>query len=116
MTGTCVVKCIGVMCPTGSSCRAGSCQMDSGTGGTGSDQGGGTGIDPIGTAGGLSLAGTGTGTGTAGSKSSGLKPSSGKDPGCACDVVGRSPAGSAALLLAGLGVAAAGMRRRRRAA
>jgi MYXO-CTERM domain-containing protein len=114
--GTCVDKCTGVMCPGGAACVNGACQMASGTGGSGSNPDPGGGVDLGGT--GIIFGGS-TGTGTAnsntGANSSAPRGTS-KDPGCACGVVGQSPAGSLALLLGGLGLATATARRRRKAA
>jgi hypothetical protein len=113
--GGCVDACAGVMCPNGGQCVNGNCQAGNGNGSGGSSSGGGTdgGID---LGGGLNLSGSnGTGANGSGNSTGGPKPIT-KDPGCACDVVGRSPAGSAALLLGGLGVVLLGARRRRLAA
>ena len=101
--GTCVDTCAGVVCPGGGACVNGACQM--GTGGTMS----GVGNDgPIDFGGGLNLGGKDSGSGGNGRIS--------KDPGCACALVGASPAGGAAIFLAGLAASVALGRRRRRAA
>lgn len=114
--GACVDKCTGVTCPGGAACVNGSCPMVSGTGGSG-NQGPGIdpgGLDPLGGRG-IDLGGS-NGNGT-GNSNTGTAPRGGsKDPGCACDVVGRSPTGSVAVLLGGLGVVLAAARRRRQAA
>jgi hypothetical protein len=104
--GDCLDSCAGVMCPNGEACANGACQL--GTGG-GSSAGGTDGGITIG--GGLVLGGSTSN----GNHSSGALRSE-KAPGCACDVVGHSPAGQVGLLLAGLGAAVASLRRRRRAA
>jgi hypothetical protein len=108
--GACVDSCEGVMCPSMQVCVNGSCMLASGSGGTSSIGGTDGGID---FGGGLSLGGS-NGTG-ANSANNGKKPDL-KDPGCACDVVGRSPASGAALLVGGLAVVLLGARRRRQAA
>jgi len=109
--GNCIDLCLGVMCPGGAACVNGSCQMPTGDPST---TGGGPGIDPIG--GGITLGGTnGLGSGASGSVIPGGSVRPTKDPGCACEVVGQSPAGEAALVLAGLGSVLAMARRRRRA-
>jgi hypothetical protein len=110
--GACMDACSGVTCPPGQACSNGACVVN-GTGGSGSGDPGG-GID---LGGGLNLGGSngagasGPGNGTGG----GNKPVS-KDAGCACELVGRSPAGGAALLLGLLSAMAFGARRRRAAA
>jgi hypothetical protein len=105
--GACVDPCIGVMCPGGGACVNGACQMGTaGSTGTGGSDGG------IDLGGGIVLGGTNNAAG--GSRTG--KPRVSQAPGCACDIVGRSPAGGAAILLAGLGLALATARRRRRAA
>ncbi|HVY25080.1 MAG TPA: DUF4114 domain-containing protein [Polyangiaceae bacterium] len=109
--GTCVDLCAGVMCPNGGQCVNGNCQMGTGSGGS-SNSGGGT--DGI-SIGGISIGGTSSNGTGASSSGSGTKRAL-KDPGCACDVVGHSPVGSAAISLLGLGWAAAFARRRRKAA
>jgi hypothetical protein len=114
--GACVNKCDGVVCPGGAQCVNGSCPMV-GTGGTSSNgEGNGPSIDPGSnpTPGGIDLGGTTSTPGT-GNPGTVLRPK-GADSGCACDVVGRSPAGSVALLLSCVGLAVATARRRRRAA
>ncbi|MES1185830.1 MAG: MYXO-CTERM sorting domain-containing protein [Myxococcales bacterium] len=112
VAGDCVDPCAGVMCPGGAECKNGACQAP-GNGGSSSTGGSLGGIDPI--PGGITLGGTnGVGAGADGSVIPGGTGRVGKDPGCACDVVGRSPAGQAAMLLGGLGVALAMARRRRR--
>jgi MYXO-CTERM domain-containing protein len=91
--------------------------MASGTGGTGSTEpGGGLGDPGNGLGGGGIVIGGSTGTGTGNTNSGTVLRPKGADSGCACDVVGRSPAGSVALLLSGLGLAVATARRRRKAA
>ncbi len=114
--GACVDNCAGVMCPGGGACVNGACQMA--VGGS-SSTGGGNDVDvnlPGGiTLGGSSAVGTGTGASSTGAnKATGSRLS--QAPGCACEVVGQSPAGEAALLLGGLGAALGLARRRRRAA
>lgn len=108
--GTCVDLCAGVMCPNGGECVNGNCQMGTGTGGS-ANSGGGT--DGIIIGGGITIGGSnnGTGAGTSGGPKRVMK-----DPGCACEAVGHSPAGSAAISLIGLGWAVAFARRRRKAA
>jgi hypothetical protein len=106
--GACVDPCAGVMCPNGAACVNGACQMGMGTGGGSSSGGPDGGITLNG--GSLSF-GAASSNGTGNTSSGALR--SEKAPGCACDVVGRSPAGGAALLLAGLGLAVASLRRRR---
>jgi MYXO-CTERM domain-containing protein len=82
-----------------------------GTGGTTGTAG--TGID---FAGALNLGGnTGSGANGSGNGASGNKPIV-KDAGCACDIVGRSPAGGAAVFLGLVSAVAFGARRRRHAA
>jgi hypothetical protein len=107
--GACVDACEGVVCPNMGVCVNGSCTPGNGTGG--SSAGGTDGGIIIG--GSLNFGGS-NGTGANGS-GNGNKPII-KDPGCACDVVGRSPAGGAALLLGGVAVVLFGARRRRQAA
>jgi MYXO-CTERM domain-containing protein len=109
--GACVDSCTGVMCPNNGVCVNGNCMPGDGTGGTASTGGTDGGIDLGGS---LNLSGS-TGSGANGSGANGNKPIV-KDPGCACEVVGRSPSGSAALVLAGLGAVLLGSRRRRLAA
>jgi hypothetical protein len=105
--GACVDPCVGVMCPGGGACVNGACQMGTaGSTGTGGSDGG------IDLGGGIVLGGTNNAAG--GSRTG--KPRVSQAPGCACDIVGRSPAGGAAILLAGLGLALATARRRRRTA
>jgi len=111
--GMCVDLCTGVTCQAGASCKNGACTMD-GPGGPGTGGANPGGIDlngPI-TLGGSSANGTGAATNN--NNSTGPIHKSGA-PGCACEVVGQSPAGEAALLLAGLGAAVAAGRRRRKA-
>lgn len=107
--GACVDACEGVVCPNMGVCVNGSCTPGTGTGG--SSAGGTDGGIIIG--GGINLGGA-NGTGANGN-GNGNKPIV-KDAGCACDVVGRSPAGGAAVLLGGLAIVVLGARRRRRAA
>lgn len=103
--GSCVDTCAGVVCPGGGACVNGACQM--GTGGTMS----GVGSDgPIDFGGGLNLGGKSSGNGSAGNGRIT------KDPGCACALVGTSPASDAAIFLAGFAACIALGRRRRRAA
>jgi MYXO-CTERM domain-containing protein len=106
VAGGCVKKCAGVVCPGGGACVNGACQMGDGTG----NVAGTTGLDPLDPLGPLDLGGG------SGGKSSGGPTRVTKDPGCACEVVGQSPAGSAALLLGAFGAALGIARRRRRAA
>jgi hypothetical protein len=96
-----------VICPNSGACVNGACQMGTGVPSNGGGPGG---LDPIG---GITLGGR-NGSGASGSVIPGGSRIT-KDPGCACEVVGRSPAGEAALLLAGLGSVLAMARRRRRA-
>jgi hypothetical protein len=111
VAGNCVDLCANVVCPGGGACLNGTCQMGTG-GGSGSGVGGTGSID---LPGGINLSGSnGLGSGASGSVIPGGTRVT-KDPGCACEVVGRSPAGEAALLLAGLGSVLAVARRRRRA-
>jgi MYXO-CTERM domain-containing protein len=109
--GTCVDQCAGVVCPGGGACVNGACQMGNGTGTGGSSGLPGDGITLGGslTFGGSSNSGPGSNNGTSG------PGRATKDPGCACEVVGSSPAGNAALLLAGLATALATARRRKAA-
>ncbi len=112
VAGGCVDSCDGVVCPNMGVCVNGNCQSADGSGGTGSGTGGG-GID---LAGGLNLSGSnGQGANGSGTSGNGNKPVV-KDAGCACDIVGRSPAGGAAVLLGLVSVVVLGARRRRRAA
>ncbi len=104
--GACVDTCVGVVCPGGGACVNGACQLGTGASASGGTDGG------IDLSGGISLGGAANATG---GKNSGGPSRVTKDPGCACEVVGRTPAGSAALLLAAFG-AALGMARRRRKA
>jgi hypothetical protein len=105
--GACINSCMGVVCPGGGNCVNGACQM--GTGGAMS--GGGT--DGIILGGSLNFGGnTGSGSNNADGSSGRIT----KDPGCACTLVGSSPAGEAALLLAGLGACVAFARRRQKRA
>ncbi len=106
----CVDACAGVNCPNNGVCVAGNCQPG---GAGGSSSGGGT-DGVIDLPGGIDLGGA-TGSGANGAGANGNKPIV-KDAGCACDIVGRSPAGSAALLLGALGVVLLGARRRKSAA
>jgi hypothetical protein len=102
--GACVDPCEGVTCPNMGKCVAGSCLPGDGTGSSTPGAGGGLVIDgplDLGGRGGSGATGPGKGRGDL------------KDPGCACDVVGRSPAGGAAVLLGGLAVLLFGARRRR---
>ncbi len=108
VAGGCVDVCVGVICPGGGACVNGACQIGTG----GSSSGGGSDPDGIAFGGRISFAGTANGTG---GKNSGGPGRIAKDPGCACDVVGRSPAEDAALLLGGF-AAVLGMARRRRRA
>jgi MYXO-CTERM domain-containing protein len=110
--GACIDLCAGVVCPGGGLCVNGSCQM-----GTGSDPvtGGGT-TGTIDIPGGIVIGGSnGLGSGANGSVLPGGHVRGANDPGCACEVVGQSPAGDAALVFGGLGAALAMARRRRRA-
>jgi MYXO-CTERM domain-containing protein len=100
------------MCPNNGVCVNGNCMPGDGSGGTTGTGGTDGGID---LGGNLNLSGsTGSGANN-GTGANGGKPIV-KDPGCACDVVGRSPAGSAAFVLTGLGVVLLGARRRKLAA
>lgn len=104
--GTCVDTCTGVVCPGGAACVNGACQM--GTGGSAN----GSGADgPITLGGSLNLGGKGNGDNADGSSDRITK-----DPGCACALVGASPAGDVAIFVAGLAASVAFARRRRRAA
>lgn len=107
----CVDSCAGVTCPGGGVCKAGNCQAPDGSGSTGGS--GGIDIGPNINFGGSKNTGA-DGSG-ANNNNSGNKAIV-KDAGCACDIVGRSPAGSAAVLLGALGVVLLGARRRQRAA
>jgi MYXO-CTERM domain-containing protein len=110
MGGNCVDTCAGVVCPGGGACVNGSCQA--GTGGPGS--GGSSGLD-----GGLNFGGGLSFSGSANNGNGDGKPPGPREvaaPGCACEVVGQTPAGNVALLLAGVGTAVAVARRRRKAA
>ena len=112
VAGACVDPCAGVTCPGGAECKNGACQAP----GTGNGNGNGTGgslggIDPL--PGGITLGGA-NGSGANGSVLPGGHVRGANDPGCACDVVGRSPAGEAALFLGGLGAVLTMARRRRR--
>jgi MYXO-CTERM domain-containing protein len=113
VSGACVDSCAGVVCPGGAQCTNGSCPMVSGTGGS-SSTGGGVSIDP-GIPGGIDLGGSSNAGGTNGTTGGGKRVTT-ADPGCACEVVGRTPAGSVALLVGALGAAAAVARRRRKLA
>lgn len=106
--GVCVDPCAGVMCPGGAQCKDGSCQAP---GSGGSSSGGGN--DPIGIDLGGSISFSGTANSTGGSNSITGHGRTSQAPGCACEVVGSSPAGNALLLLGGLG-AVVGIARRRR--
>jgi len=106
--GECVDTCLNVVCPGGAACKDGSCQAP-GSGGSSSGGGSDPGID---FGGGISFSGTANHT-TGGTNSSVGRGRTSVAPGCACDVVGRSPAGNVLLLLGGLG-AALGVARRRR--
>ncbi|HEX2869911.1 MAG TPA: hypothetical protein VHP33_01620 [Polyangiaceae bacterium] len=107
--GTCVDQCMGVVCPGGGACVNGACQMGNGTGGT-------TGVpgDGINLGGSITFGGSANGDPGSNNGTSGPGRVT-KDPGCACEVVGSSPAGNAALLLAGLATAVATARRRKAA-
>ena len=109
--GTCVDTCTGVVCPGGGACVNGACQMGNGNGSGGSNGIGGDGINFGGALsfGGSTNNGTGSNNGTPG------RNRTSEAPGCACEVVGSTPAGNAALLLGGLAMAL-GMARRRKAA
>lgn len=107
--GNCVDLCAGVMCPNNGACVNGACQAGTGQPMTGIGGLNGNGEIP----GGINLSGS-NGSGANGTVIPGGTRVT-KDPGCACEVVGRSPAGEAALLLAGLGSVLAMARRRRRA-
>lgn len=114
--GACVDPCIGAMCPDGGQCKDGNCLPGDGTG-SGTSGGSGGIIGP----GGLGDLGGSTGTSADGSGADGNGSGKGnkaivKDAGCGCDVVGRSPAGSAAILLGALGAVLFGARRRKTAA
>jgi len=105
--GACVDACSGVTCQAGATCVNGGCQT--GTGGTSSG-----GPDDGITLGGSLTFGGNSSNGSGSNKSSGGGFRETKDPGCACEVVGRSP-GSAALVLAGFAAALAVTRRRKAA-
>lgn len=109
--GTCVDQCTGVVCPGGGACVNGACQMGNGNG-----TGGSSGLpgDGINLGGGLTFAGSANNGSGSNSATPGRKRTS-EAPGCACEVVGSTPAGNAALLLGGLAMAL-GMARRRKAA
>jgi len=116
VAGNCVDPCDGVTCPNGGKCEAGNCLPGDGTTdpGTPPDDGG---LNGLGGGGLVSPGEPGSGGGSAGSSSNGLSAKNvSKAPGCACEVVGSSSTGSAAVLLAGLGAAVFGARRRRKAA
>lgn len=110
--GACVDACAGVVCPNGGECVNGSCQMGNGTGGS-SSTGGDGGINLGGS---LSFGGKGSGSGNNGNGNGKPGNRGANDPGCACAVAYSSPAGSAALLVAGLAAFAGALRRRRRRA
>jgi MYXO-CTERM domain-containing protein len=112
--GACVDPCTGVTCPNGGACVNGNCQTGAPGGSNGPGVGGLGNVDP-GFPGGITLGGSnGVGAGATGSVLPG-DGHPGKDPGCACEIVGQSPAGDAVLVLGGLGAALAMARRRRRA-
>jgi hypothetical protein len=112
MGGNCVDTCAGVVCPGGGACVNGSCQAGTGLPGTGTGGSGpGGGLDFGGS---LSFSGTTNNNGNVDGKPPG--PREVAAPGCACELVGQTPAGDAALLLAGVGAAIAVGRRRRKAA
>jgi MYXO-CTERM domain-containing protein len=111
--GACVDLCAGVICPGGGACVNGACQA--GTGGSASTGGTVGGID---LPGGIDLSGGGTnnnGTGANGN-GNGNRAVTKAPGGCACEVVGQSPAGNVALLMGGLGLALGTWRRRQKAA
>ena len=109
--GACVDPCAGVMCPNAGLCVNGDCQPGTGNTGGSSSSGGTDTIDP--NDGIIITAGTAAGGSANNGQVIGRKL---KDPGCACDVVGRSNAGSAAILLLGIAGAVGAARRRRKAA
>jgi hypothetical protein len=116
--GACVDPCAGVTCPNGGKCVGGNCQDATGTPGGPNGTGGSLSIDPNSPVpGGIDLGGGGN-AGSSSSSSGGGHSLGSREvkAGCACDVVGGSPAGSAAVLLGSLGALFIGARRRRRAA
>jgi MYXO-CTERM domain-containing protein len=105
VAGACVDPCEGVVCPGGGACVNGACQMGTGMPGSGGST---PGID---LPGGLDLGGSSNGSGANSATNGGGRTA--KAPGCACEVVGGTRAGNAALLLAGFGAFLAMARRRR---
>ena len=82
----------------------GNCQMGSGSAGSSNSGGSDGGID------------LGDGITLGGSSAGATRGRTLKDPGCACAVVGRTPAGGVAILLMGFGFLLGAARRRRQAA
>jgi MYXO-CTERM domain-containing protein len=114
VAGNCVDPCAGVVCPGGAACQNGGCQAPgTGSGNAPGEGPGGITIDPNLPGGGITLGGT-NGSGPGANNGTGATRVT-TAPGCACTVVGQSPAGGAALLLSGLGAVFAMARRRRRA-